>query len=239
MPEPASTVIAKALIQNIEEGSIAVDAAMPSERRLCEQFSTSRPTVRAALQIMQSMGYVSLKSTRRPRATMPSIGGIFDAAGQSFRQLLGEAQSSAYLDQIRRYIEVGAVRSAAQNATNVHMTKIHAALEQCSKAVGERVAFGKADAAFHRSLVEVTGNPIILELHDRFVYELVSGREFDEGNSDGDLKSYNEHCQIYESIVDGNAEQAMSIMDHHLSRSFRSRLPRPEKLARQSGKSKQ
>ena len=177
---------------------------------------------------MQSLGYVTLQSTRRPRAAKPTISGVFDAAGESFRHLLGEAHLSSYLDQIRLYIEVGAVRTAAHNATNLHLTAIHAALEQCSGSINDDSAFAKADAAFHRSIVAVTANPILLELHDRFVYELVASREANVHPIPSNEKSYDEHCQIYEAIVEGDTELAMSIMDQHLSRSFRSRLPRAE-----------
>ncbi|MEP1208112.1 MAG: FCD domain-containing protein [Rhizobiaceae bacterium] len=235
MLDSAPTAIANALIGNINDGSILVGRPMPSERQLCERFSTSRPTVRAALQMMQSLGYVSLEPTRRPRAARPSVSGIIDSAGASFRHLFGDVQSNSYLDQIRRYIEVGGVRTAAQNATNAHITTMHSALQQCCRSVRDNDAFSKADAAFHRAIVEVTANPIILELHDRFVYELVAGREMASLDSSGNVKSYDEHCQIYEAIVDGDAELAMDIMDRHLSRSFRARLPRPEKLTDRPG----
>ena len=120
------------------------------------------------------------------------------------------------------------MRTAAHNATNLHLAAIHAALEQCSGPLNDDSAFAKADAAFHRSIVAVTANPILLELHDRFVYELVASREANVHPIPSNEKSYDEHCQIYEAIVEGDTELAMSIMDQHLSRSFRSRLPRAE-----------
>lgn len=222
--------IAEELISDIRNAVIEEGSPLPAERQLCERFSTSRPTVRAAFMTMQARGYANLSAARRPRATKPSIGRVFETAGESLRELLGTTSSSAYLDQVRQFIEMGAVRAAAQDASNIQIAQIHAALEAGYDALGDDEAFASADAAFHRSIVAVIQNPIILELHDRFVLNLVTSRPTPGEQVPRNRKSYEEHRQIYEAIVDNDSEMAMSIMEGHLARSYRASLARPKKL---------
>ena len=219
--------VADVLIGEIRTGSIEDGTPLPPERQLCERFTTSRPTIRAALIKMQARGFASLEISKRPRARKPSISSIFEAASANFQDLLGSTNSSAYLDQVRQFIEVGAVRTAAQEATNLQIAQIHAALEQGFVALGDDIAFGKADAAFHRAIVSVVQNPIILELHDRFVYGLVASRPAIENQLSRNQVSYEEHRQIFEAISESDPIRAMAVMDAHLARSFRARLSKP------------
>jgi len=222
--------IADDLIEDIRNDRIAEGSPLPAERQLCVRFSTSRPTVRTAIMAMQARGYASLSAARRPRAAKPSIGGVFETAGESLRELLGDTTSSAYLDQVRQFIEMGAVRAAAQDASNIQIAQIHSALEAGYDALGDDLAFASADAAFHRAIVAVIQNPIILELHDRFVLNLVTSRPTPGEQVPRNRKSYEEHRQIYEAIVDNDSETAVSIMERHLARSYRASLARPKKL---------
>ena len=226
-PRQTAKDIAEVLIGEIRDGAVADGSPLPPERQLCERFDTSRPTIRAALMKMQMRGYASLETSRRPRAKKPSIGSIFEVASESFQDLLGDTHSSAHLEQIRQFIEVAAVRSAALEATNLQIAQIHAALEQGFAALEDDLAFGKADAAFHRATVSVVQNPIILELHDRFVTQMVARRAANKCELERNQVSYEEHRQIYEAIADGDSERAMLVMDAHLARSFRARLAKP------------
>jgi DNA-binding FadR family transcriptional regulator len=226
-----ATTIADQMISQIADGEIAVGTVLPSERELSMRFETSRPTVRAALQLMQTRGYVLLEPARRPRASKPTLNGVFDLAGSHLRALLGNTETGVYLDQIRQFIEVGAVRMAAQDASNLQIATIRSTLEQCYQALNASVEFARADAAFHRAIVTVVQNPIILEMHDRFVYDIVVSREIVGNQLELNSASYEDHRQIYEAIVANDAGSAMTLMDGHLSRAYRARLERPQKLS--------
>ena len=230
-PRPTADTVAEALIDEIRNGSIEYGTALPPERQLCERFATSRPTIRAALVKMQARGFASLETSKRPRAMKPSISSIFQTTGENLQDLLGRTNSHAYLEQVRQFIEVGAVRSAAQDATNLQVAHIHAALEQGFAALKDDIAFGKADAAFHRAIVSVVQNPIILELHDRFVYRLVASRPTAENQLERNQVSDEEHRQIYEAIAENDPQRAMAVMDTHLARSFRAGLSKPGVVA--------
>lgn len=222
--------LADALMEEIRNGVIADDAPMPSERDLCQRFTVSRPTVRAALMQMQARGYLSQEANRRPRAHKPTIGRVFQAAGAGLSDVLGLVEATAYMDQLRQFIEVGAVRQAAQEASNLQLAQIHRALERCYAALSDDTRFARADADFHRAIVAVVQNPIILELHDRFVFDMVASRPTSPERVEMNRQSYEEHRQIYEAIAASDPQAAMDIMDRHLARAYRNRLAKPARL---------
>lgn len=51
--------LARALTERIRSGALPVGALLPTELALCEEFQTSRHTVRAALHELQQLGFVS------------------------------------------------------------------------------------------------------------------------------------------------------------------------------------
>ncbi|SMX48885.1 FCD domain-containing protein [Maliponia aquimaris] len=222
----ASDVIAETLIEQIRRGEIALGAPLQTERDLCERFSASRPTVREALAQMQIRGYLDAGSGRRPRAAKPSLDSVLRNTGGLIREILGDAESGAHIEQMRQFIETGATREAAIRADNFQLTKLREALERNFEAIGTP-DFAPTDIAFHRVLVSVVGNPVILTLHDMFVKTLLATRAPTDHPARYDRIAYDEHRAIYQAILDSDVIAATDVMDRHLARSYRARLKRP------------
>lgn len=227
-PEQRRTpdLIANTLIADIRSGVITIDAPLPTERELCERFAASRPTVREALAQMQIRGYLSAGAGKRPRASRPSIATVLKGTGEHIRDILGDAEGGAHLEQMRQFIETGAAREAAKRADNIHLTKLQAALERNFLAIGS-VDFALTDIAFHRILVSIIDNPVILTLHDMFVSTMIAHRPPTHDAQRYDQLAYDEHRQIYQAILNGDVIVATDVMDQHLARSYRARLKAP------------
>lgn len=226
----AADAIADALIADIRGGKIGHDQPLPTERELCERFGASRPTVREATAQLQMRGYAVAGAGKRPRAARPSLEAVLRGAGDHIRDILGDAESGAHLEQMRQFIETGAAREAANRAGNVQIAKMQKALEANYEAIGTD-AFPQTDIAFHRAIVAVVGNPVILALHDMFVSEILRQRPRSEDPDVHDRRSYEEHRQIYQAILDGDAVSATAVMDRHLERSYRARLKVPQSVS--------
>jgi GntR family transcriptional repressor for pyruvate dehydrogenase complex len=220
----AATNVAEALIADLKSGAISVGDAFPSERALCERFDVSRPTVREALLLLQERGFATLSSTRRPRADQPSFSKIIAGAAARMSELLDEREGIAYMEQVRQFIEVGAVRTVVQRATQIQITRIHAALEACSAHRDDPASFKQADIAFHRALVAVVENPILLTLHDIFARNLFERRPEERDPVAHNALVYDEHRAIFEAIVAQDAERAAAILNAHLDRAYRANL---------------
>lgn len=219
-------IIADAIIEDIAGGRIAQGEPLPTERDLCERFSASRPTVREALSQLQIRGYAESGNGRRPRAARPSLTTILQGAGDLLREVLGDSESGAHLEQMRQFIETGAAREAAMRADPVQLSKLQSSLEDNYEAIGTE-RFAQTDIAFHRALVSVVGNPVILTLHDMFVSSLIAHRPATDDAERYDGIAYDEHRTIYQAILDSDVITATDVMDKHLARSYRARLKVP------------
>lgn len=223
-------LIAGALIGEIRRGDIAQGQALPTERELCDRFDASRPTVREALSQMQMRGFLDAGGGRRPRASRPSLQAILHSAAGNIRDLLGDAEGGAHLEQMRQFIETGATREAAIRGDRVQIALLQDALQQNEAAIGT-TRFAATDIAFHRALVSIVGNPVILTLHDMFVSDLLAHRPPVDQPARHDAMAYEEHCAIYDAVLNGDVMTATDVMDRHLERSYRARL----KAAKQGG----
>ena len=226
-------LIASTLVGEIRSGRIAVDEVLPSERDLCARFEASRPTVREALSQLQLRGYLNAGGGKRPRASRPSLSSIFRGAGDVIRDILGDTESAAHLEQMRHFIETGAVREASIRADHLQIAQIRSALEDSYRTIGTS-GFPESDIAFHRAIVAVVGNPIILTLHDLFVSDLLARRPPEDDRLKHDELVYDEHRQIYEAILGNDVIGATDVMDRHLARSYRYRLELPKSLPGQA-----
>lgn len=229
LPKRVPDLIADTLVSQIKSGALSVGDALPTERELCEQFSTSRPTVREALSQLQLRGFVETGSGKRPRVTAPSIEDVLSAAAGNIGEILGNVESTAHLEQMRQFIEAGAARVATAHSSNVQVAKMRSALEANFAAIGTD-NFAATDIAFHRSIVAVVGNPIILKLHDMFVSTMLAQRPDLSDRRSHDEMAYEEHRAIYEAVLSGDVVAATSLIDAHLERSYRSRLAAPKLL---------
>jgi len=228
-PKRAAEAIAEALIADIRGGRIEADFPLPTERELCETFCASRPTVREALARVQMRGYAIAAAGKRPRAAKPSIVEAIRSAGVRIREVLGDSEGGANLEQMRQFIETGAAREAASRANNVQIARMQRALESNYEAIGTG-DFLATDVTFHRALVSVVGNPVLLTLHDLFVSELLSRRPAAKDPKALDSLTYDEHRRVFQAILDGDVVSATNLMDRHLERSYRSRLPVPKSV---------
>mgnify|MGYP003133697403 CR=1 FL=1 len=219
----SSGMIAAALIDDIKTGDLPVDTPLPTERELCERFGASRPTVREAIAQLQMQGYASAIAGHRPRAARPSLDGILRGAGDLIFDLLGDGEAQAHLEQMRQFVEMGAAREAANRASAMQLAKIQQALTENGNAIGTK-DFAATDIAFHRAIVSVVGNPVLLTLHDLFVSHLIAQRPASPDAEALDRTSYQEHAQLHAAILDGDSAMAVEVMDRHLARAYRARL---------------
>ncbi|PWK59188.1 GntR family transcriptional regulator [Roseicyclus mahoneyensis] len=222
-PRSSSDAIAEVLIADIKAGRQPKGEPLPTERELSERFDASRPTVRAALSQMQMRGYLEAQPGHRPRASSPSLDSILRGAADHIRDILGDAEAGAHLEQMRQFIETGAARAATMRADTVHLAKLNEALTRNAEAIGTP-DFAQTDIAFHRALVSVVGNPILLTLHDMFVSRLFADRPPVADPIANDRISHEEHRAIYTAILDGDVAAATDVMEAHLARSLRRRL---------------
>lgn len=149
--------IEKAIIS----GAVAPGEHLPSERELMVQFSVSRPTIREALRVLQSMGLIESKPGGRggPLVLEPSPASLT----RSFTTMVRlDALSMRELVQFRLVLDSSACRLAATLHTEEQLAAMGSCVQRMEAAVGsDAAAFARADVDFHQTVWEASGNALI------------------------------------------------------------------------------
>lgn len=229
--ETSATDIAKALAADVHDGALLPGDMFPSERDLCDRFGVGRNIVRNAFTNLQAMGLMDHSRGRRPRVAAPTLSRVMSGVSEAARFFFAGAEGPAHLEQARLFLETSLLRYAVGHATNVHIARMVAAIEECEANLDNRIAFRNADVKFHRVLAEVPGNPIFVALHEAFVERLMKGRKTPNDFKDHIRRSNDEHKEIVSALLDKDADRAEEVLTRHLARNyashFRQALERP------------
>ncbi len=163
-PADLSAQIAQAIRDAIVSGELIVDARLPSEAELSEQFEVSRPTVREALKRLAAQSLI--------RTQRGASGGAFvnklsfeDAYSQqvttSTLLLSMNAVSFDTACEARYALERACAALSAERHTPDHLATMRAEIYRQSQPGLTDEAFCASDVAFHRALVDAAGNPVL------------------------------------------------------------------------------
>ena len=159
-----SAQIAKAIRDSIISGDMDVDARLPSEAELSEQFDVSRPTVREALKRLAAQNLIR---TRRG-----ATGGAF------VRRLSYEEAYANHITTSTLLLSMNAVDfetacearfaleracaplSAARRSPD-HLATMRAEIHRQAQPGLSDESFCDSDVAFHRALVDGAANPVL------------------------------------------------------------------------------
>lgn len=204
----------------IMSGEYPPEESLPSERELMTRFGVGRPAIREALQALANLGLVTISHGERARVrevTAQAAVHQIDAVAQLL--LSASPESLDHLKQARRFFEQGMVRCAAETATESDIAALCDILEQQRSAVGDAVAFIRADIAFHTRIAAITGNPIYTAVSETMLNWL---REYHahtliwQGKSE---RTLTEHAAIIGWIEAHDPAGAEQAMIGHLDRS--------------------
>ena len=210
----AYEAIAHELHVLIMSGRFTPGERLPSERQLATHFGVSRPTIREALGALEAKGLVH---TRVGSGTFVNDRDDLQGDGE-----LAADASPAEVMETRLLIEVGVARAAARRAVldpgGVEL--VRASVEALERAAEPGVFPDELDAAFHRSLVALTGNDYLAGLLEP-IWEAMSEGLFVtlhnvSWTAADSARIATEHRAIFESVRVGDGELAAFAMERHL-----------------------
>jgi len=191
---------ADSLRAEIVSGRWAVGERIPNEAALTDLLSVSRGTVREAVRVLVSQG---LLDTRQGSGTY-----VRSAVDPS--AALDRVKRAGLRDQweTRAALDAEAVRLAALRHTPADLVKMRRLLEvRGTVADGGREAFIRRDIAFHKSVVEASGNRAMIELYDFFTGAIA---ETIKATLAGELPEPDApaHAAIVDAIASGDPDRA-------------------------------
>lgn len=152
--------VTRLLVDQIRSGHYPVNARLPTEKFMTEQYGVSRTVVREAISRLKSEGLVD---TRQGSGTV-----VLDPkASQVFRLARDEQDPAAgvvRIIELRRGIEAEMAALAAERRTAAQMTLIRRALKAIDRSVSDGGDGVEADLEFHLAISRAAGNPYFTEL---------------------------------------------------------------------------
>ncbi|AXI45645.1 GntR family transcriptional regulator [Sulfitobacter sp. SK012] len=187
----------------------------PSERELAEHFTVSRGQVRESLAILEAMQVIE----RRAKS------GIYLRKDQrGIEQLAFFARAGLPVDprqiyeavEVRKIHEIKAAELAAERATEENFVTLEGILAASEKRIAAGEGLSQLDHDFHLEIVRATQNEVFYNLCTTF-YVLSEKRlsiYFKEG--DRNVRSHQEHQQIYDALRRRDGALSMALMNSHL-----------------------
>ncbi len=189
------------LREQIAAGAWSIGSRIPTEAELAQLTGTSRNTVREAV---QSLVHAGLLERRQGSGTY--VVAASELAGAVSRRVAGAHEH--HVLEVRRTLEVGAARLAAQRRTPEDVTRMRALLARRNAAaeLGDHEAVVHADAALHKAIGQAAHNPVLTELYEYFLDAL---QENIRSNflATGRIEPA-EHVVLVDAIAAGDAERA-------------------------------
>lgn len=212
------------LVADIVAGALAEGDRLPTEAELARRFDVSRGVAREGLRSLEERGLVTVKhgsgATVRPATDWDMLNPEVIAAvlaSERGPKLLGD-----YLE-CRRLLEIEAAGLAAERATRPQLVALSDALERMAAAAAQPVGgpsaedrFHDADIAFHRAVIQATGNHALGRMTEPVHRALAAARR---PLARPDLRlerSLPEHRRILAAIADGDPDAARAAMRAHL-----------------------
>jgi GntR family transcriptional repressor for pyruvate dehydrogenase complex len=207
------------LADEIEEHVLAQgypdNAQLPTETALAQTYGVSRQVVREAARLLEDRGLVSIRAGRGMTVAAAGVDNIV----QRYRTLLRRDHAGfEHLMQLRQMSEIEMAALAAMHRTDSDVDRLKSLLETAVEHRDDYSAWLDADLAFHLAIADATQNPFISTFIQpinrvlRDVYREPIGYLATQQNT------LQEHWEIADAIIDGNADSARRAASAHLTR---------------------
>ncbi len=164
--------VENALRDDLAYGRWRPGERLPSEAALARDLGVGRSSLREAIQLLSRDGLLVVRQGAGTYAAdmppRPDVAGLTRNHHAGTPQLVRRARI-VEVYQVRRALEVEAARLAAENARPEDVRALKQFLDRRQRTVGgDTAAFVEADTEFHRCVVAITRNSLLLELFDQF-----------------------------------------------------------------------
>ncbi|MBB4686831.1 FadR/GntR family transcriptional regulator [Amycolatopsis jiangsuensis] len=197
----------------IDSGELPAGSRLPAERKLCEQLDVSRGSLRQALRVLDSIGYVSI----RPGSGTYVRG--HDDSDQPLRSWFREHdQLVDRLFDLRRTVEPTLAERLAGRHTEAVLDTLRANVAEMAAAAaeGDMLRVIATDAEFHRVIADNAGSDDVAALL-RSVLSLVGEERRAALRLPGQItKAVEEHREILAAVGRSDGARARELTLSHL-----------------------
>ncbi|MES0880960.1 FadR/GntR family transcriptional regulator [Roseibium sp. SCP14] len=196
-----------ALIKLIEEEGLKVGDRLPPELELVRRLGFGRSTIRETLKTWESMGVVSRNKGAGTRL-------IAEVSRNTLRVALTikhEAESLLRMQQVRRPLEIEAVRIATRLATPDQRRIINARAAELMAVYEAGEDWRPADHRFHKAVHEATGNSLFEQIIEQILKCFHDIYETPFGKPHLGEASIPLHRPLADAIIAGDEDRAAEL----------------------------
>ncbi|HDR7615514.1 TPA: FadR family transcriptional regulator [Bacillus mycoides] len=218
-PKKIYEEVSEAILTMIKNGTLKPGDKLLPVHQLAEQFQVGRSAVREALSALRAMGLIEMKQGEGTYVRNFDPSSLTKSLNN---KLLMKKEDILNLLEVRKVLEVGAVRAAAAKRTEANLQNMKQRLDEMAKSIGDEKAGEKADFHFHMGIAESSHNNILLELMNH-VSEMIaetigeSRRIILYGEQTTSERLLEEHQSIYDAVLKQDVELAQQAMLDHLT----------------------
>jgi len=210
--EEISTEIKKLIIG----GTFKLGDKLPSESEIARQFNVGRQTVREALRLLELSGFLTVQKGGGGGSIITNT--ILDTITKSFQDAVRMKNISvSELTVARVAIEKLVIGYAVENATDEDFAALEKNITKGSKKIEEGVQAFDENIAFHILLANASKNGVfiivvgtIMEFVRDFLSRIPQTLQISN-------KVLSDHKEILAAISKRNKEQAIELMEKHLT----------------------
>ena len=196
----------------ILDGTFKPGDKLPSEKELCQMFNVSRVPVREALCALELNGLVDSNQGQ----------GVYVKSVNSVTNDWIQETDPQDIIQARLLLEPEIARCAALNISEVEKERMRAIVETFRKEAENGVYSAQTDRDFHMSIARASGNHMFFVICDMVwkameqrMWSLILSRTVTA--EENRKQHFEEHMQIAEAILSGDADLAFRSMKAHMS----------------------
>lgn len=197
----------------IRSGHYQPGDRLPTIAEMATRFGVGHPTLREALKKLETLGIVTIRHgsgvyVGRDDNSLLISNPVY--SGGITKKLLVDLMDA------RMSLEFTTVKLAAQNATQEHLIRMRALLDQAGNCLGNDAVLSAMNMAFHREIAASAGNAVLGQLlavltnvfqeEQKVILSIYGSRE----------KDHYQHIEIVEALEEHDAELAVNRMKSHL-----------------------
>lgn len=216
-PAKATDQVIQRISEAISSGVLNPGDRLPPEAELAEQLEIAQMTLRQALDILRSRGYIETIRGRNGGSFITKQGIKFSDPAASTNVRVKELQD---LIDFRMAIENEAAALAALRATRVDIGRLELHLDNCLNHKQNNKDHWLADNALHVAIVEVTGSTRMIKAASKAQYELSVFFQPLIPDYESQKAHFEEHRAIILAITSGDPDAAWDASNKHLLSEF-------------------
>ncbi|MGH9969510.1 MAG: FadR/GntR family transcriptional regulator [Pyrinomonadaceae bacterium] len=188
---------------------------LPPERELSKQLGVSRPSLRAGLRTLSSMGV--LKSRQGAGTFVADGPPTLDSEPLRLLAAL-HGFSFDHMFEARSILEVGAAGLAAEHATGEQLATLADEIAEMYASLNDPQQYLVHDIRFHRAVAAASCNPTLATLVEMVSAVLYERRRDTIDRAHDFSESLELHQQVYRAIRARQPEEARAAMREHIVR---------------------